>query len=158
MVLPLTTTVLPSTDGPPHGLSLSGVRQTTLPVLASRQYRARSPTFSLSRNAEATRTLSPARATGASTCHLSCPCCQTRAGSARGSWSSLGGTANVGSAFFSFSYFACRSFQAASVAFCSPASSTTLPPSFALSASTHSTPAAPPPMYARPPAIVGEPS
>src|SRR5215510_14225801 len=38
-------------DGPPHGLSCSGVRHWILPVVASREKRARSPTFSLSRNA-----------------------------------------------------------------------------------------------------------
>src|SRR6516162_1683382 len=99
MVLPPTTTSLSTTDGPPHGLSLRGLRHLTLPVLASRQKRARSPSFSLSRKAEAARTLFPTTVTGASTCHLFRPCCQRRRGAGRGNWSSLGGTAKSGSFF-----------------------------------------------------------
>src|SRR4051794_9400542 len=104
MLLPLTITVSPTTDGPPQGLSFTGVRHSTLPDFASRQNRALSPTFSLWRNADVASTLSPATATGASTCHLSSPSCQSRAGLARGRSSSLGGRA-FGSFFFSASYF-----------------------------------------------------
>src|SRR3954466_11431287 len=111
MVLPLTTTVLPETDGPPQGLTFSGVCHLTSPVLASRQYSERSPTFSLSRKAEATKTRSPATATGASTCHLPLPCCQTVTGAGFGSWSSFGGTAKSGSFFLSASYLVCSSFH-----------------------------------------------
>src|SRR5487761_1707160 len=98
MVLPLTTTRSPDRDGPPQGLADSGVRHSIAPVLELRQKRARSPTFSLSRKAEATRTRSPATAIGASTCHLSLPCCQSSSGVGLGKSSSLGGTAS--SAFF----------------------------------------------------------
>src|SRR5205823_14009189 len=110
MVLPLTTTRLPCREGPPHGLIASGARQTCLPVSASRQKRARSPTFSLSRNADATKTCLPSTATGASTCHFSFPSCQTRSGLGLGSESSEGGTASS-SFFFSSSYFASSAFH-----------------------------------------------
>src|SRR5216684_5372730 len=106
MLLPETTTVRPYTDGPPQGFSFNGARQKMLTVFASRQKRPRSPTCSLSRYAEAASTLSPTTAIGASTCHLSLPCCQSRLGSALGNWSSDGGIAN-GSVFLSISYFAC---------------------------------------------------
>src|SRR5712691_8304204 len=105
MVLPVTIIVSPITEGPPQGLSLSGARHFTSPVLASRQNRARSPTFSLSRNADATNTLSPTTVTGASTCHFFSPCCHASFGDGLGSWSSLGGTAKSGSFFLSSSYF-----------------------------------------------------
>src|ERR1051325_1005719 len=49
MVPPQTITVLPSTDGPPHGFIFKAARQSVLPVLASRQKRARSPSCCLSR-------------------------------------------------------------------------------------------------------------
>src|SRR5262249_5532717 len=109
MLLPPTTTSLSATVGPPHGLSCTAVRQRVSPVLASRQNSARSPIFSSSRKAEATSTLSPTTATGASTCHFSCPFCQTLAGAGLGSWSSLGGTAKSGSFFLSASYLASSS-------------------------------------------------
>src|SRR5947208_2674526 len=109
MVLPLTTTSLPWTDGPPHGLRPSGARHFTLPVAPSRRYRARSPTFSLSRKAVATRTASPLTATGASTCHFLAPCCHSLTGAGLGSWSSDGGTAKQGSFFLSSSYLAFNS-------------------------------------------------
>src|SRR5262245_54031170 len=94
MLLPVTTTVSPLTLGPPHGLIASGAVHRSLPVFASRQYSARLPTFSLSRNADATSTLSPTTATGASTCQRSLPCCHTSVGAARGRSLSFGGRAN----------------------------------------------------------------
>src|SRR5437588_12464388 len=111
MVLPLITTVSPETEGPPQGFTFSGACQRIAPVSLSRQKSARSPSFSLSRYAEATSTRLPATATGASTCHLPSPCCQTRRGEGLGSWSSLGGTAKSGSFFLSASYLACNSFH-----------------------------------------------
>src|SRR5260221_13484242 len=103
MVLPLMTIVPSDIAGPPQGLSLRVVRQSSLPLLASRQSRARSPIFSWSRNVDAATTLLPTTATGASTCHLSLPSCQTRLGSGRRYWDSLGGGVS-GSFLRSFSY------------------------------------------------------
>src|SRR5882757_3736395 len=155
MVLPLMTIVSPEMAGPPHGLSLRGVRQSSLPLLASRQSRARSPVFSWSRNVDAATTLSPTTASGASTCHFSLPSCQTRLGSGRRYWDSLGGGV---SGFFlrSFSYLACRSNQPASTVFLSVERSSVLPARVARFASTHRTPALPPPRKARPSTMVGE--
>src|SRR5437016_7854872 len=90
MVLPVTTTVCSCTEAPPHGLSLSGAFHFVVPLAVSRQYSARSPSFSWSRKAEQTRTRSPARLTGASTCQTFSPCCHSLRGLARGNWSSLG--------------------------------------------------------------------
>src|SRR5262245_48493761 len=144
MELPETTMVAPRTDGPPQGLILSGTRQTTSPVLASRQKRARSPTPSLSRNAEQTSTRSPTTLIGASTCHLSLPCCQSSLGSAWASWSSDGGNAK-GSVFLAISYFARSSLRVAALSFWSSGRPYALPFKVALSISKHRTPAWPPP-------------
>src|SRR5438105_15893791 len=120
MVLPETTTVSPSTDGPPHGLSLSGARQRMSPVLASRQKSARSPTCSLSRYAEQASTRSPTTLIGASTCHLVLPCCQSCLTSALRACSSVGGDAN-GSVFLSILYLSSSAFSVAALIFCTSA-------------------------------------
>src|SRR5438128_2590210 len=95
MLLPLTTTSLPSTAGPPQGLKSSFLLQRILPSLTLRQYSERSPTLSCGKYAEPASTLSPTTVTGASTCHFSSPLRQSCFGSACGSWSSVGGTANL---------------------------------------------------------------
>src|SRR3954468_11167192 len=105
MLLPVTTTTSPCTDGPPHGLTASGASHSCLPVFASRQYSERAPTFSLSRKADATSTLPSATATGASTCHFVLPTCQATAGDATGRSRSVGGWANSSPFFFASSYF-----------------------------------------------------
>src|SRR5947207_11557807 len=129
MLLPVTITVSPETEAPPQGLSLSGLRQSVSPLAADKHMIERSPTFSLSRKAEQTSTLSPTTLTAASTCHLSLPCCQRRVGLARGSWSSLGGMAKQGSFFFSISYLSCSSFQRTARTFWTWAKSIGLPSS-----------------------------
>src|SRR5262249_36587402 len=110
MLLQPTTTYGP-TVGPAHGLCLRVVFHSTSPSPALRHTRAHSPALSSSSDADAATTRSTTTATGASTCHFSCPCCQTRLGAGRGNWASSGGGANCGSFFFSASYFASSSFQ-----------------------------------------------
>src|SRR4051812_27357593 len=111
MVLVVTITVSPATAGPPQGLYVSGAFQTSLPSAAFRQKIARSPSFSLSRNDEATSTLSPATSVGASTCQRFWPWTHTVFGSGLSTLLSLGGTAKSGSFFLSSSYFASSFFQ-----------------------------------------------
>src|SRR5262245_65876112 len=53
-LLVVTITVSPASVGPPHGLCPIGAFQSSLPVAASRQKPARSPSFSLYRTGAAT--------------------------------------------------------------------------------------------------------
>src|SRR5262249_36112307 len=75
MLLQATRARSPANVGPPQGLSASGAFQRVFPSPASRHWRARSPVFSSSRKADATKTLPCATARHASTCHSLRPFC-----------------------------------------------------------------------------------
>src|SRR5688572_5415751 len=158
MLLHGTRTRSPASVAPAHALYLSGVFQSSAPSAAFRQRIARSPSFSLSRNADVTNTLSPATSTGASTCHAPLPFCQRTFGAGLGSAASLGGIAKSGSFFFSISYLSAISFHSFSTCASASAVVMSLPPSVTWFMSTQITPAFPPPTMTRPFAIEGDAS